>query len=154
MAELLGTIASGIAVGEIALKVGGTLFKLHELWKEVQKVPDAIQELLQEIEVYGPLLDGVESGFDMSETLQTGNYSLETSNRAHGRAAAALCREPLQKLRQLVEDLSNEISSARRLKRNISKVKVLLKKDDVKKFQDRLQKSLSLLNLAQQSYLV
>lgn len=96
MTELLGTIASGIAVGEVALKVGGTLFRLHELWKEIQKVPDTVQELLQEIEVYGPLLDGVESGFDMSESLQTGNYSLETFNRAHGRAAAALCREPLQ----------------------------------------------------------
>lgn len=154
MAELLGTIASGIAVGEVALKVGGTLFKLHELWKEVQKVPDTIQELLQEIEAYGPLLDGVESGFEMSETLQIGNHSLGTFNTAHSRAAAALCREPLQKLRQLVEDLSNEISSTRRLRRNISRAKVLLKKDDVKKFQERLQRTVSLLNLAQQSYLV
>lgn len=154
MAELLGTIASGIAVGEVALKVGGTLFKLHELWKEVQQVPDTIQDLLQEIEVYGPLLDGVEFGFDMCESLQFGNQSLGTFNTAHGRTAAALFREPLQRLQQLVEGLSDEISSARRLKRNFSRAKVLLRKDDVKKFQHRLQRTLSLLNLAQQSYLV
>lgn len=154
MAELLGTIASSIAVGEVALRVGGTLFKLRELWQEVQKVPDTIQELLQEIEAYGPLLDGVETGFDLSDTLEIGNRPLATFNTAHGRAAAALCREPLQRLQQLVEDLHKEVSSARRLNRSYSKVKVILRKNDLRRFQERLEKAVRLLNMAQQSYLV
>lgn len=154
MAELLGTIAGGIAVGEVAVKVGGTLFKLRELWKQIQEVPDTIRELLQEIEIYEPLLDQIESGFNNSNDLETECSPFGKFEASHSRAAMALCRKPLLQLRQLVDELSKDIVSAKKIKRGMHRVKVVLKKEEVKKYQDKLQMAVRLLNVAQQNYLM
>lgn len=42
MAELLGTVASGIGVAEFALTVGESMSKLRRLWENVQEAPETI----------------------------------------------------------------------------------------------------------------
>lgn len=148
MAEILGTVSSAFAVAEVGVTVGSTLFKLRELWREVQDVPDKIQDLLAQIDIYGPLLA------DLDRQLQVcplpgaivGTPSLfDTSVE---RKASSYCKEALSDLQDLVEELRSNISSAQRRKRGIAKFKVLLKKDDLNKFQGRLERAFWLLQFA------
>lgn len=98
MAEVHGTIASAIAVAEVGFKVGGTVFKLRQLWKEVQEVPETIRDMMREIYLLEPLLSEVERDFEVENTIHLDTGPLQAFNMAAGRNSASLCREPLRNL--------------------------------------------------------
>ena len=50
MAEVLGVVASGVAVSQIAGQVTKSIFKLKQYWGQVQDAPDEIKYLLREID--------------------------------------------------------------------------------------------------------
>lgn len=154
MAEILGTVASAIAVAEVGLKVGGTVLKLRELWKEVQEVPEKIQDLMREMEIWEPILSEIESNFEVDPTAGSNTVTSQPFDSSIGRMSSSFCREALRDLQELVKELSNEISSAKTRKRGIAKVKVLLKKDDLKKSQGRLKRAFRLLQSAQMGYVM
>lgn len=145
MAEVLGTISSALAVAEVGLKVGGTMLKLRELWKEVQGVPETIRDLMREIDIMEPLLADIERDLQDDTSLDPSS----AFNPAPGRMSASFCQEPLRELQGLVRDLSAGIGSAKKRKRGIAKVKVLLRKEDLNKFQSRLERAVRLLQSAQ-----
>lgn len=151
MAEILGAVASGLAVAEVGLKVGGTVWKLKRLWQEVHEVPDTIAFLMKEIEIIEPVLSEFEFNFNAQIT------AFPTPSPAHNGAPAALssayCREALNDLRSLVEDLDGAVTSGRSRKRTIARIRVVLKKDTIKGFQGRLERATRLLQSAQVNYL-
>lgn len=143
MAEILGAVASGLAVAEVGLKVGGTVWKLKKLWQEVHEVPATIRDLMRQIEMMDPILSD-------HETLPT---RLSAYDGAPTTQSAAHCREALNDLQCLVEDLNVAVDSERRSRRTFARMRVVLKKDTIKGFQDRLERATRLLQLAQVSYL-
>ncbi|KAJ4423386.1 hypothetical protein N0V82_001990 [Gnomoniopsis sp. IMI 355080] len=152
MAEILGTVSSAFAVAEVGVKAGNTLFKLRELWKEVQDVPEKIRDLMRQIEIYEPLLAELES-YLVVDPLAAGGAVARASSpglvdvSVKGKTSS-YCREALADLQDLVNDLSKGISSAERKKRGIGRVKAVLKKDDLNKFQSRLDRAFGLLQSA------
>jgi hypothetical protein len=50
MAEVLGVVASGIAVAQIAGQITGSIVKLKSYWDQIEKAPAEINHLLREIE--------------------------------------------------------------------------------------------------------
>lgn len=58
------------------------------------------------------------------------------------------CREALDELRDLVEDLSNEIESSKKRGRRLAKLKTVLNKGHIDKFQRKLDKALHLLQFS------
>lgn len=151
MAEVLGAVSSGFAVAEVGLKVGGTVWKLKRLWQEVHEVPATLQDLMRQIEIMDPVLSHHES------TLGNQNIAVQaqlpTFNTAPAILSAAYCREALNDLRHLVEDLDGAIESEKRSRRTVARVRVVLKKDTIKGFQNRLERSIRLLQSTQVSYL-
>lgn len=151
MAEILGAVASGFAVSEAGLKVGGTVWKLKKLWQEVHDVPATIQDLMRQIEIMDPVLSDHES------TLGNQNIALpaqlQTYNAAPAILSAAYCREALNDLRSLVEDLDVAIESEKRSRRTVARMRVVLKKDSLRVFQDRLERAIRLFQSTQLSYL-
>lgn len=150
MAEILGTVSSAIAVVEVGLKVGGTLLKLRELWKEVQYVPQKIQDIMSQIDIYEPILVDIERHLQV-DPMNGSDVKVGTSghlNACIGTKISSCCREAFHDLQDLVKDLSLQITSAKRTKRGFGKLKVLLKKDDLDRFQSRLQRAFWLLQLA------
>lgn len=154
MAEILGTVSSAIAVAEVGLKVGGTVLKLRRLWEEVQEVPEKIQDLMAQIDIYEPILADAERAFELDPVVGSAIGLSQPLDKSIGRTSSSQCREALRDLQQLIEELSGKIESARKGKRTIAKVKVLLKKDDLKKFQRRLKRAQWLLQASQMGYLM
>lgn len=114
MAELLGTIASAMAVAEVGWKLGGTILKLKRLWTEIQEVPDTISDLLDEMEILGPLVEDFGSqGPALASTLGDKSAAL----------SASYCQAALRHLSALVEHLHQEVDSKKRRKRYAGRVK-------------------------------
>lgn len=151
MAEILGAVASGLAVAKVGLKVGGTVWKLKKLWQEVHEVPAAIRDLMRQIEMMEPILSAHETSLSIQDTALPARFS--ACNGAPTTQSAAHCREALDDLQRLVEDLDFAVDSEKRRTRTFARMKVVLKKHTIKGFQDRLERATRLLQLAQVSYL-
>ncbi|KAK8043195.1 hypothetical protein PG994_013678 [Apiospora phragmitis] len=54
MAEPLGIVASGIAVAQLGVAAGVAVWKLRQLWGEVQDVPEVISDLIERIDLIYP----------------------------------------------------------------------------------------------------
>lgn len=152
MAVVLGTVSSAFAVAELGVKAGSTLLKLRELWKEVQDVPEKIRHLMRQIGIYEPLLAEFDQYLEVDPVAAGGAVAMASSpglvDVSMKGKASSYCREALTDLQDLVNDLSQGISSAERKKRGIGRVKVVLKKDDLNKFQSRLDRAFGLLQSA------
>lgn len=148
MAETLGVAASGITVAQISMQVGGTVLKLKKLWDEIKAVPDDIADLMEQIECLSPILCETENGFN-----QSGLPPISWDELA-SRPTSMYCRKALQNLTVMVDELSYQINSAKKRHRKIAAVKVVLKKDLLRKLERRLESAVRMLTLAQQSYLV
>ncbi|KAI1771971.1 hypothetical protein F4818DRAFT_184618 [Hypoxylon cercidicola] len=64
------------------------------------------------------------------------------------------CRKALHNLTQMVNELSYQVNSPNKGLRKVAGVKVLLRKDTLKKLERRLENAVRMLILAQQSYLI
>ncbi|KAK6948976.1 hypothetical protein Daesc_009048 [Daldinia eschscholtzii] len=148
MAEALGVAASGIAVAQIAIQVGGAVVKLKQLWDEVKNVPDDIADLMDQIDCLDPILWEAENGFSRCDS-----PSMLWDDLA-SKSMTVYCRKALQNLTGIVDELNHQITNAKKGRRKITAVKVLLKKDSIQKLQKRLENAVQMLILAQQSYLV
>jgi hypothetical protein len=50
MAEVLGKVASGISVAQLAGQITSSIIKLKNYWNQIQNAPSDINRLLREIE--------------------------------------------------------------------------------------------------------
>lgn len=148
MAEALGVAASGIAIAQVTSQVGKSVIKLKQLLDEIRDVPDDIDDLMQQIDCLDPAIFEAETNFN-----DTGLPSILWNDTAAKRSTA-YCRSALKALTELVDELSLHIQHSRNLRRKVGAVKVLLKKDMLKKLEKRLESAVRMLTLAQQSYLV
>ncbi|OTA87357.1 hypothetical protein M434DRAFT_35401 [Hypoxylon sp. CO27-5] len=148
MAEVLGVAASGIAIAQISTQVGSTVLKLKRLWDEVKDVPDDIADLMEQIECLNPTIWEIENNFD-----QSGLPPCVWDELA-SKSTAMYCHKALKNLTGMVDELSLHINNAKKGRRKIAAIKVLLQKDSLRKLERRLENAVRMLTLAQQSYLV
>ncbi|XXH06018.1 hypothetical protein Hte_012463 [Hypoxylon texense] len=148
MAEALGIAASGIAVAQLTSQVGGAVLKLKQLWDEVKDVPEDIADLMEQIDCLDPVLWETENNFNQ------GGLPSIVWDRLASKRTTTYCRKALHNLTQMVDELSLQINNSKGSRRKIAAVKVLLKKDLLKKLEKRLENAVRMLTLAQQSYLV
>ena len=147
MAEVLGVVASGIAVAQAAQTVGQAVLSLTQLWKEIKDAPDTIQTLLDELGATGELVTAIESELESSLSSVPRDGASLTPFQC---LAIQRCREIHKTLGDLVNDLTAEIASSRKRKRLVAKAKVALKKETLETYEKRLQKALFFLNSALQ----
>lgn len=146
MAEVLSLAASGIAVAQVAGQVGTLVVKLKRLWDQVQDVPWEIERLLRQIDCLGPLLDESQS------CLHQSNFPLPIwDNRTMSRANA-YCRQSLDALSHMVNELDLQLQAAKR-SRKIVATRIALKKHILVRLEKQLDDAFRLLNLAQYNYL-
>lgn len=149
MAEVLGVVASGIAVVQAVQTVGHVVSSLTQLWKEVKDAPETSQNILDELEVAGELATAIEAELQspLSAWPNDAGRAPLTSLECfamHG------CRQVYKNLDDLVNDLAADIASSRRRKRLAAKTRVVLKKETLTNYEKRLQKALLFLNAALQ----
>ncbi len=141
MAEVLGIVASSIAVVQAAQALSQAILSLTRLWGEVRDVPETIRHLVEDLELSGQIVAEIET-----ELLGSSPDSLSISQRL----VIERCRQAHRDLSDLVDDLGADIASLRRQKKLFARVKVLLKKDSLEKYEKRLQRAWRFLNFAVQ----
>lgn len=144
MAATLGTVASTIAVVEVGVKVGSTIWKLKKLWDEVQDVPETIKSHMASIASMEPLLNEIEEDLQMPQVQRNPSMNRCSSN----------CRAVLRDLQNLVNDLSKDIDSKRMKRRYTKRMKVVLSKETLIHAQTKLQWAIQQLNTAQLHYMM
>ncbi|GAW26651.1 putative ankyrin repeat-containing protein [Rosellinia necatrix] len=148
MAEALSLAASGIAVAQLVKQVGKSIIKLKQLWDELQDVPSTIANLLDQIDCLDPALWAAENSFS-----QASLPPIIWDDRIASRSTA-YCRKALDSLNEIVDELTAQIHRPGKLGRKLRRINVVLKKEQLKCLESRLQSAVRMLMLAQQSYLV
>ncbi|KAF4872760.1 hypothetical protein CGCSCA1_v008108 [Colletotrichum siamense] len=149
MAEVLGVVSSAIAVAELAGKFGLSVMKLKQLWDEIQDIPEEMNRIMRQLEILKPVLAGMEADF-----VQQQRHKVYSNSATNLHASVEYCRDAVNDLESLAEDLQARISTAKRSRRNITKLKVSFKKEDIRKYQERIGWALHLISLSQQSYMM
>lgn len=147
MAEVLGVVASGIAVVDAAGQIGSGIIKLRRLWNEVKDVPYTIKSLMQKLEVFAILLGELET----TQQSSTGDAARPFNSQGM-RLSMTQCREAIDALDDLVNKLSEHVDSEKRSKRAKAKLKVALAKDNLAQCHDRLKDAVQLLQFALECY--
>jgi hypothetical protein len=112
MAEILGTVASGVAVFQLSEEVGKLAIKLKSLWDEIDKVPEELRDMLDDLELLGLILG------DLDRQLMGNTPSIPAQDCPSIHLSTKYCRKALDTLLSLANELDREISSRRGLEGN------------------------------------
>ncbi|KAI8629468.1 hypothetical protein F5Y19DRAFT_83329 [Xylariaceae sp. FL1651] len=148
MAEVLGVIASGIAVAQIAGTSGLAILKLKQLWTEVKNAPDDIDDLMEQVDCLDPTLWEAERHF--SDTHLPAQLWDDTAVVK----SAEYCRKALRKFSEVIDELALHIRSKRRIDRGKARLRVVLKKEELKSLEQHLRRAIEMLQFAQSSYII
>ncbi|CCF38508.1 hypothetical protein CH063_09586, partial [Colletotrichum higginsianum] len=148
MAEALGLAASVIAVVDMTGKVGSASFKLMRLWNEVKDVPTMLLEKAERIQDLEEFLDDTEDQIARSLLPEV------VCDRGRLRKHVAKARRALTEIQDLVDQLQAKVTAEQRgFRRRFASTKVLLRKDEWKALDQKLDSALHLLSIAQTQYL-
>jgi hypothetical protein len=143
MAEVLGVVASGIAVAQLADQIVRSIRNIHDFWQSIRDAPKDLNDALEELEILGDTLLGLQE--DLSDR----------GGREMPGASAAKC---LQYCRKVADDLEAIVVGlqqgldGKRGRRQLAAVKAVLQKRTLQDFQQRLDRAKWMLTLAIQGY--
>ena len=146
MAEVLGIVASGITVGQLAGQVSSSIIKLKGYWDEVRNAPSEIRQLLLEIDSLNLILHHIQDDQtrEVASGVPSGSIYLEQSLK--------LCREGVVELNGLVVELARKIEDKTGWRRKTGAAKVVLKSEEVKRLKRRMKNAIRLLSLSYQCH--
>ena len=139
MAEVLGIVASGLAVQQTAGQITKTLFQLRQLLEQIQDAPERIQDLMADLSSFAALLVEMEG-----QLVEGGPLA---------RQSVQLCRDALTRLDGVVSGLQIQLASPRRRKAFISALKVVIRRDELKRYEEKLERAFRLLQMSHQCYI-
>lgn len=134
MAEVLGTVASGLQVASLAAKMVTVGFKVHALYREIQGASAEITSSLEEIHLLAQILE--ELGKSPMAT-----HIVLLKARSH-------CEKCLQELQATLHNLERDIQTSRGFISKILRLNVIIRKDAVARMERRLETSLRLVLFA------
>ncbi len=142
MAEILGVVSSGIAVAQLASSIATSIIALKSYFKQIKDAPAELQNLVEEIESLNVILSHIAA--DQSGTGIVDNLCMQRS--------LELCKKGVKELSECVEELRRKVEGKSRFQRQVGKVKVVLKKEEVKGLKRRMKSAVRLLSLAYQCH--
>lgn len=141
MAEVLGTIASGISIAQLAGNLASSIIKLKNYWDQIQDAPDDIALLVHEIESHHAILRSIlEKQAQLTVSCQPTGGFFDHSIK--------LCQSASSKLDGLVNALTIDINSNRKWKRTMGAANFLLKAEQLKKLKKRMKNATRSMHLA------
>jgi len=140
MAEILGVVASGISVAQIAGQLLSCIQGLRALCRALRDTPDELQGILDELEILGEI-------FYQLGAVQTG-----ASQPGHSALQASLthCRKATSKLEILASQGSRALQRSKH--KTWFRVKAVLKLEEVRELKVQFEAAKSLLHLAMTCY--
>ncbi|KAI0864727.1 hypothetical protein F4860DRAFT_378416 [Xylaria cubensis] len=148
MAEAFSVAASGIAVAQVAAQVGKSIIQLKRLWDDFKDVPSSIGDLLDQIDCLDPAL------WEAENTFTQASLPPMFWNSNLGSRSTVYCRKALISLTEMIDELTLQLNRPGELRRKVAIAKVVLKKEQLRSLERRLQNATTMLSLAHSSYLV
>ncbi|TVY81211.1 hypothetical protein LSUE1_G006273 [Lachnellula suecica] len=147
MAEVLGGVASGIAVTQLATQITSSIIKLKNYWAQIKDVPTEIIFLLREIDSLNLILCHIQQE---DRTTQWGQYS--TGDNLCLEQSLDLCQQGSAELQNLVDEFASKIEKKHGVKRKFASAKIALKSDETKRLKRRMKSAIRLLSLSYQCH--
>jgi hypothetical protein len=144
MAEVLGVVASGIALGQLADRIIHSIRRLNEFWQSVRDAPRDLKNIVEELEMLGETLLELQNG------LGRDRKGIELQGTA---AAKCLryCNKIAIELENTILELQQGLDS-KRAGRHWAAIKAAFRKGAVQDLQQRLERAKSMLVLAINCY--
>jgi hypothetical protein len=143
MAEVLGVVASGIAVSQLTVQILSGIKRLHTFLGCVKGAPQSIADDLREIEILGDLLTELQVNFPSDESTTSSNATMEK--------CVQLCSQAVDNIAAVVTELEKGLGR-RKVLRQWTAIQAILRRGELDEFQNRLSRAKSLLNLAVNCY--
>jgi hypothetical protein len=143
MAELVGVVASSIAVAQLASQIAQNIRNIHNFWQSIRDAPKDLSEALEELELLGDTL------VELHKIL--GRHAGRQLPGASAIRCMQYCRKVADDLEAIVVDL-HKGSDDKKSRRRWAAIKVALKKRALQDFQQRLDRAKSMLTLAISCY--
>jgi hypothetical protein len=143
MAEVLGVVASVVAVAQLAGELVVTAQKLYAFWVGVKGAPKQVGDALKEIQLVGKIIAGMgveeQNGFggDREDIVWE---------------ALSYCREVMEEFGYLLGKLGMDMASRKAGKRQWASLKVFLKSQVLSELEGKFERAKSLLGLAVDFY--
>lgn len=134
MAEVLGTVASGLQVATLAAKIMTVGFKVRTLYREMQGASAQIAASLDDIHLLAQILE--ELGKSPMAT-----HVVLLKARSH-------CEQCLQELQATLHTLQGKIQTSRGILSKFLRLGIVIHKHDVAKMEHRLETSVRLVLFA------
>lgn len=144
MAEVLGVVASGIAVAQLAGQIAGSIVKLKDFWSQVKEAPAEINYLLRELESLNLMLQQMQDDRSQQSLLPLSTHNICVQK------SLELCKDCAREMCDLVNDLASKVQSKKEWGKKVGSAKIVLKKEDIKNLKRRLKSSIRLLSLSYQ----
>lgn len=132
MAEVVGIIASRIQVAGLAGQIAGIGLKIRALCQEIEDAPDDLSFRLQELQLFSGIIS------------RSNSVSSEVRS---------FCERCLSELGLVLAELESNIQKSRGIRKKVESTKVVFKKQLIQKLDDRLCRSVQLLQLASSSHM-
>jgi hypothetical protein len=141
MAEVLGILASSIAVGQLTEQIVRGTRNLHDFWRSVKDAPKDIELLLEELKILGGTLT----------ELQSDSGSQDGSELRGSAVTNCLqyCKRTSDEFETVILGLKHNMDDK---KVKWGAVKAAFQKGKLQDFQQRLEKAKSMLTLAINCY--
>jgi len=153
MAEVVGLVASVIAIGQVATAVGKAVVRLKSLWDQVDDVPEQISDLLEELQLLDPMLKGID------KQLSLNSFPKEVWAHSSTKSSRDYCQKAMDSLYSLANDLDQDITKSRNKLRKLGKVgkklaftRATLQKDAIERHEKKLERAMRLLKMSMECH--
>lgn len=138
MAEVLGIVASGLTIAQIAAQLLGCVQQLQTLSRYVRKVPANLQSILDEIEMTAQLVAEVKA-FDEAAFPGQGSALLQNH--------LLKCQAAASSLQELITKIFQPLKTGSKF-RTKTLIKAVLKKGEIEELKARLESTKDSLHMA------
>ncbi|KAG7118008.1 hypothetical protein HYQ44_020232 [Verticillium longisporum] len=144
MAEIVGLVASSIALAEVVGKVGGGILKLKRMWDEVKDVPESIQDLFKRLDLILRMVARIARDIETGATVFEDMEAVES--------CILCCQQVISDEATMMNDLIVQIDATKRVRRVRDMVRVALKRDVLERHEKKLEGMIQILILADSEY--
>lgn len=144
MAEVLGIVGSVIGIAQLTGTIITTGAKISGILKDLEGIPDEISDRLEQLHMLSLSLQHSEG---MGNTTNNATLLLMDNARQH-------CQACLFGLSRMLETLTDRLETARGAKRKVVLARHILRKDELAKIERRLSRSVELLTVVNQMYMM
>jgi hypothetical protein len=143
MAEVLGVVASGIAVAQLADKIVRSIRNIYDFWRTISDAPKDLNDALEELKILGETLMELQNDLNKHK----GHELTGTA----AKNCLQYCRRVADNLEVIVLGLQHNLDG-KKGRRQWAAIKAAFQKRSLREFQQRLDRARSMLTLAISCY--